>query len=101
MVECSLKEAKKIFDDQKLGEEVNYIFLQAKSVDDMTVRLLRQRPGQDTKESLMLKQNQMRADVEAAQNLKFLSKRFVNEGPIEDFLKKAALYIVFQLYKMK
>ena len=49
----------------------------------------------------MLKQNQMRADLEAAQNLKFLSKRFVNEGPIEDFLKKAALYIVFQLYKMK
>ena len=41
MIECSLKEAKKIYDDQKLGEEVNYIFLQAKSVEDMTVRLLR------------------------------------------------------------
>ena len=43
----------------------------------------------------------MRADVENAKNFKFLTKSFVNEGSIEDFLKKTTLYIVFQLYKMK
>jgi hypothetical protein len=37
----------------------------------------------------------MRADVEEAKKLKFITKSFVNAGTKEDFLKKAALYIVF------
>jgi len=43
----------------------------------------------------------MRADVELAKTLKFIGKRFVSEGTADDFLKKAAVYIIFQLYKMK
>lgn len=101
MIECSLTEARKIHADQKLGDDVNYIFVQAPSVEDMTIRLLRNRPGQDTRESLDLKQNQMRADVELAKTLKFIGKRFASEGTPDDFLKKAAVYIIFQLYKMK
>ena len=53
MIECSLQEAKRIYSDAKLGAEVNYLFLQPPSVEEMTIRLLRQRPGQDTQESLV------------------------------------------------
>jgi hypothetical protein len=41
----------------------------------------------------------MKADVEEAKVLKWLTKTLVNEGSKEDFLKKAALYIVFQMYR--
>ena len=57
MIECSLTEARKINADQKLGEDVNYLFVQAPSVEEMTIRLIRNRPGQDTRESLELKCN--------------------------------------------
>jgi hypothetical protein len=45
MIECSLSEARKIHADQKLGEDVNYLFVQAPTVEEMTIRLLRNRPG--------------------------------------------------------
>jgi hypothetical protein len=43
----------------------------------------------------------MRADIEEAKKLPFINKTFVSEGSKEDLIKKAAIYIVFQLYKMK
>jgi len=43
----------------------------------------------------------MRADVEEAKKLPFITKIFENAGSREDFLKKTAVYVVFQLYKMK
>jgi guanylate kinase len=101
MIECSLQEAKRIHSEGKLGNEVNYIFLHAPTVEDMTVRLLRSKPGQDTQQSLTAKQNRMRADIEEAKKLPFINKTFVSEGSKEDLIKKAAIYIVFQLYKMK
>lgn len=67
----------------------------------MTIRLLRQRPGQDTQQSLMLKHNQMQADINEAKDLKWLTKIIENAGSKEDFIKKASLYVVFQMYKMK
>ena len=36
-----------------------------------------------------------------AAELKWLTKTIVSEGTPEDFIKKAALYIVFQLIKLK
>jgi hypothetical protein len=42
----------------------------------------------------MLKQNQMAKDVEEAKKLKFINKIF-EDDKLDDFLKKAALYIVF------
>lgn len=101
MIECSLKEAKKLHEEAILGEDVNYVFLHPPTVDEMTVRLLRKRPGQDTKESLHHKQITMLAEVEEAKKLPFITKIFESSGSKEDFLKKTALYIVFQLYKMK
>jgi hypothetical protein len=52
LIECSLVEAKKIHFDAKLGDEVNYLFLYPPSVEEMTRRLLRARPGEDTVQSL-------------------------------------------------
>jgi hypothetical protein len=44
----------------------------------------------------------MEADVEEAKHLKWLTKSFENKGTnVHTFLKKAALYIVFDLYKLK
>jgi hypothetical protein len=37
----------------------------------------------------------MKADIAEAKNLKFLNKIIENGGKKEDFLKKAAVYIVF------
>ena len=55
MIECSLTEAKKIHTDQLLGPDVHYIFLHPSSVDEMTLRLLRTLPGEDTKLTLAVK----------------------------------------------
>ena len=101
MIECSLREAKKIQSEGKLGADVNYIFVAPPTEQDLAIRLIRSRPGQDTQQSLQVKQNQMRADVEEAKRLPWITKSFVNGASKEDFLKKAALYIVFQLYKLK
>ncbi len=54
-MECSLAEAKRIHMEAKLGPDVNYIFLHPPSAQEMTVRLLRSRPGMDTKQSLLMK----------------------------------------------
>lgn len=101
MIECSLKEAKRLHEDATIGDDVNYIFLHPPTVEEMTVRLLRRRPGQDTKESLLQKQTTMLLEVEEAKKLPFITKIFENSGSREEFLKKVAVYIVFQLYKMK
>jgi hypothetical protein len=45
MIECSLSEAKKIHEEGKLGTDVNYLFVYPPSVEEMTIRLLRTRPG--------------------------------------------------------
>jgi guanylate kinase len=55
LVECSLAEAKRIHTEAKLGPDVDYIFLRPPSAQEMTVRLLRSRPGMDTKHSLLMK----------------------------------------------
>lgn len=57
LVECSLQEAKKIHLEGKLGADVNYLFFTPPSAEEMTVRLLRSRPGQDSQLSLNLKVN--------------------------------------------
>ena len=49
LIECSLAEAKRIKSEDKLGPDVNYVFLHPPSADELAVRLLRSRPGQDTK----------------------------------------------------
>lgn len=43
----------------------------------------------------------MRADREEAEKLPFLKKVIVNDGSREDFIKKAGVFVVFSLYKMK
>ena len=58
------------------------------------MRVLRNRPGEDTKQTLEFKLAQMRRDVDEAKISKFINKVFVNDR-LEDFLKKASVYIVF------
>lgn len=55
MIECSLAEAKKIHLEGKLGPDVNYIFVHPATVEDLAIRLIRQKPGQDTQLSLLMK----------------------------------------------
>lgn len=95
MIETSLKEAKQIYNEAKLGTDVNYLFVHPPSVEEMAIRLIRTKPGRDTAQSLLIKQNSMKADIEEAKNLKWLTKTIQNGGSKEDFLKQAALYIVF------
>jgi hypothetical protein len=49
----------------------------------------------------MLKQNKMVAEVKESKELKWITKSIENSGTREDFIKKAAIYIVFQMYKLK
>lgn len=42
----------------------------------------------------------MKADILEASKLKYIDKIFVNEK-VEDFLKFASVYLVFNLYKLK
>jgi hypothetical protein len=43
----------------------------------------------------------MVAEVKEAKELKWITKSLENNGTREDFIKKAAVYIVFQMYKLK
>lgn len=101
LIECSLAEAKKIQLEGKLGSEVNYLFVHPPSVDEMTRRLLRSRPGEDTQLSLLHKQNKMIAEVKDSKELKWITKSLENSGTTDEFIKKAAIFIVFQMYKLK
>jgi len=67
----------------------------------MAVRMIRTRPGQDTQMSLKLKQTQAQLDIEEAKKLKYITKSIENSGTKEEFMKNAAVYVVFQLYKLK
>ena len=43
----------------------------------------------------------MIGEVNDAKELKWITKSLENSGTREDFIKKAAIYIVFQMYKLK
>ncbi len=98
MIECSLKDAKAIYTSSRIP--CNYIFVYPPTPEELAIRLIRNRPGQDTQNSLLLKQNQMRKDIEEVKSLKWINKSFPDDR-LDDFLKKTAIYIVFTLYKLK
>ena len=49
---------------------------------------------------MMLKQTKFKGEMAEIKSLKFINKVIVNDRK-DDFMKKAQLYIVFQLYKLK
>ena len=42
----------------------------------------------------------MKSEIEEAKKLSFISK-CISSGDVEDMIKKATIFIVFQLYKLK
>ncbi len=62
--------------------------------------MIRNRAGEDTQQSLALKQNLMNKDIAEAKQLKFINKIHVSDR-IEDLMKKVPIYITFQLYNLR
>jgi hypothetical protein len=49
---------------------------------------------------MMMKVNNVKKEMAEAKNLPFITKSIENSN-LDDFMKKATLYIVFTLYKLK
>jgi hypothetical protein len=43
----------------------------------------------------------MIAEVKDSKELKWITKSLENSGTTDEFIKKAAIFIVFQMYKLK
>ena len=80
--------------------DCNYIYIQPPSVESLSNRIIRTRPGTETKDSLATKMNYAWSEMELAKRLDFIDRVFTNHQE-EDFLKKATVHLLFDLYKLK
>jgi len=65
---------------------------------ELETRIIRNRL--DSKEALKMRMLEAKAEMEQAPKLPWITKVFVNDKK-DEFLKKTALWIVFQAYKLK
>lgn len=65
----------------------------------MRCRLIRQRPEIETEQSILIKCHEMTAQVNEVKNqLKWIKWSLDSSGSEEEFIKKAAPYILLTLY---
>eukprot|EP00347_Sterkiella_histriomuscorum_P020806 403336390 len=98
LIETTLEGAKQIHEAQKIP--CNYIYVQPPNIDQLAVRLIRNRAGQDNQNTMLLKQNKFKAEMAQLKNLNFINKVIINNTE-EEFMKEAGVYVVFDLYKLK
>ena len=92
MIECGIREAKKIHDEGKI--QCNYVFIEPASIEELSTRIIRKNLPGMTKHALTTLQNESKKEIEEAKRLKFINKIILNDKQ-DDFMKKAVLYIVF------
>ncbi len=77
------------------------MFVYPPSEEEMRCRLIRQRPDVETDQSIIQKCNQMSAQVREVKDLSWINASMDSGGSEQDFLKRAAPHIIFEVYKFK
>jgi len=99
LIECSqLMVARHIHDTSSI--DCNFVFIQPKSIEELSNRIIRKRPGQETKESLSMKMNYAFKEIEMAKRLDWIDSIFTNDQE-EDFIKKATVHLLFETYDLQ
>ena len=91
-------DARKIHDSS--GIDCNFIYIQPKSVEELSNRIIRKRPGWETKDSLSMKMNYAFKEMEMAKRLDWMDSIFTNDQE-EDFIKKASVHLLFKTYNLQ
>lgn len=97
VIECSyLAKAQEIHREH---EDANFIYIQPKSIEDLTNRIIRKRPGTETQDSLNNKMSYAYKEIEHARGLDFINHIFTNDD-LKEFLDKAGAHLVHHVYKL-
>lgn len=76
------------------GLDCNVIYIQPCSIELLTNRVIRERPGTETKDSLKIKMNNALKEMEMAKRCDYVDKIFTNDN-MEEFTQKAAVHLMF------
>lgn len=91
MVECSyLATAEEI---QKKHTNAKFVYIQPKSIEDLSLRIIRKRPGTETESSLSNKMNYAFREIEHARGCDWIDHVFTNDE-LEEFLGKVGAFLV-------
>ena len=78
----------------KTGIDCNFVYIQPKSIEELSNRIIRTRPGFETKQSLSQKMAYAYKEMETAKRVDFISYIFTNDQE-QDFIKKATIHLLF------
>jgi guanylate kinase len=96
IIECqTLSKAVEIYDKDP---NTVIIFVQPKSIDELTKRIIRSRPGTETEETLNYKMNVAQSEMNKALGLSCINKIFTNEET-DDFVNQASAHLIHNVYK--
>jgi guanylate kinase len=99
VIECAqLQKAKLTLDEH--GLDCNVIYVQPCSIEELSNRVIRNRPGTETKDSLQNKMNFALKEMEFAKRCDWIERIFTNDK-IDEFTQKATVHLMFILYKLK
>ena len=98
MIECYWLSTAKTLHDQGLIE-CNFIYVQPSCVEELSNRIIRQRPGGETADSLMTKMHYAMREMEVAKSCSFLNV-FTNDHE-KEFVGKATSKVIHDLYKLR
>lgn len=98
MIECeSLNQAQWIHDQNIIN--CNYIYVQPPSVEELSNRIIRNRPGLETKESLNLKMAKAVSEMDKAKRFDWISV-FTNTHE-KEFLNQVTVFLIFKQYHLR
>lgn len=75
-----------------LHDQAVFIYIQPPSVEELSKRIIRTRPGTETEATLTAKMTYAMREMEMAKRLDFIDHIFTNSNQ-EDFIKRAACYL--------
>ena len=80
--------------------DVNVIYIQPTCITELSNRIIRTRPGEETKDSLSNKMSTALKEMEMAKRCDWIEKIYTNDNK-DEFVQKAAVHLMFSLYKLK
>lgn len=79
--------------------DFNFIFVKPSNIEELSKRIIRDRVGSETTESHAIKMRQIEHELMVAKNNDLFVKIFENDT-VDQFLKKAVIYLLFELYQV-
>ena len=80
--------------------ECNFLYVAPKDVKDLQTRVIRNRVGTETQDSLNIKLNVAEREIKKANGLSWINEVMINDSK-EDFIKKATVHLMYSMYRIK